>query len=71
MNRWKNTQTAFNIVSGMDRSELKRLADLLVKRDDERADDLCSYLETYLHDKMVSEREDQADIVRGDETRWM
>ena len=71
MNRWKNTQTAFNIVSGMDRSELKRLADLLVKSDDEKADDLCSYLETYLHDKMVSEREDQADIVRGDETRWV
>ena len=60
-----------SMISKMSGKDLESLASLLVEKHDEKADHLCSYLESYMQDKIVSENDDQCDIVRGDETKWI
>ena len=54
-----------SMISKMSGKDLESLASLLVEKHDEKADHLSSYLEAHLHDKFVTENEDQCDIVGG------
>jgi len=60
-----------NMISRMSGKDLESLASLLVEKHDDKADHLCSYLESYMQDKIVSENSNECDIVRGDETKWI